>query len=434
MDSILNKILSNISEWKSRKGFVLLICAGIVVSLILGITISLLTVSIFLVGIILWSILWCIGSGRIIFPSNKKTIIFSFKVDNEGKKNYERIFNNLKEKLDELKISKDVRIIIAGPDVFNHNHDCAVKYQRRHNADMVVWGKSEYGNLESKKLLKFEVHHTCSISPTLNEKLQLFFTDMAVIFQRRTWTVNDINELADIKVVADDFLETCLFIIGIYYFDEIEFEKAIKIFENILPVLEKKAQISSDEVRKLQAGRVRTLLIDLYFLLAQVAHSENNNDKAIPLLLRILPSAGNKIPVLMVLARSYYFKGDIFNAQKCTNQIRSLDKKHPAVLFNNAFFGILQKNYERVRFWYEEILRMDAIKDVNVTDLIAFLDDEYRKLPSEHAFLYALGIVNGYIDPKTRKNDLLRFMKLTKSRNEYLVLRLRAQELLHLIK
>ena len=43
------------------------------------------------------------------------------------KKYREQAFNNLKEKLDELKISKDVRIIIAGPDVFNHNHDCAVK-------------------------------------------------------------------------------------------------------------------------------------------------------------------------------------------------------------------------------------------------------------------------------------------------------------------
>lgn len=435
MDKLIEKLLPLLTEWKTRKGyFVVISMIFLVIFFYLKIPLTLFSSLGYIIVFLLWTFIWYIGSSRVIIPlSNKKTVVFSFNVDAEGKRNYSRILIDLSHKLEELQLSSRIRIINAAPDLISNTQQ-ATKYRENKKVDIVVWGKSFYGNLNEKKVLKFEVNHTCVVSEGLKQKPQLFFSDLAVILQRRKWTVDELNELADVKIVADDFLETCLFIIGIYYYDEKSLDDAICVFEAILPTLKAKAIDTEDNFRIIQEGRVNAMLTELYFLKAQIADSSGDHPTAVFLLSKILLYVPNKIPVLINLARSYYLSGDFSNAQKCTKEMRQIDKKHPGIFLNNAFFGIIQKNYERVRFWYDEILKLTSIRDIDLFSVITFLDDEYKKYPAEHCFLYAFGIVNGYIDPNRRKIDLRRFLKLTKDRPEYEVLRRRAKELLGNIK
>lgn len=428
---IFEKLLPFLKEWKTRKGFFVVISLLLLSFVYSKIPLTFYSYSVFIVVLLLWIIIWFIGSGRVVIPvSGKKVIVMSFKVDAEGQRNYSRILADLSRKIGELQLSNKIRIINATSDLIE-NKQRAAEYRKKNGVDLVVWGKSFYGNLDGKRVLKFEVYHTCVVSESLKEKFQLFFSDLTVILQDRKWTVDELNELADVKIVADDFLETCLFIIGIYYYDEKNLDDAICVFEAILPTLKAKAIINRTDFRVIQEGRVNAILAELYFLKAQIADSKGDHKTAISLLIKIIPYAPIKLFVLINLARSYYLDGDFFNAQRCTKEMRKLDKKHPGVFLNNAFFGIIQKNYERVRFWYDEILKLSAVRDIDLFPVITFLEDEYGKSPSEHSFLYALGIVNGYIDPKRRKVDLQRFLKNTRNRSEYEVLRRRAKELLN---
>jgi hypothetical protein len=132
----------------------------------------------------------------------------------------------------------------------------------------------------------------------------------------------------------------------------------------------------------------------------------------------------------MVLALTNYLLGNLPEALRLTEEIRKIDKHHTTVSINNAFFGILQKNYERTKFWYDVLMKQKKLMDVDIFSVVTFLDEEYRNNPSEHAYLYALGVVNGCIDPTTVKANLQRFLRLTSHRTEYEVLRVRARELL----
>lgn len=429
MDSVIDKLISQITEWKTIKGFFIITLIILLFPFYSGLKLEIHLI----VGIILalsaWSVLWSIKSARVLLPSPRKTIVFSFRVDSEGIRNYSRILDSLNNKLQTLGLFKQIRLINGAPDLIK-NTQHVTEYRRKNNVELVVWGKSLYGNLESKKILKFEVNHTCEITPNLNAQLQLFLADLAFILQRRKWVIEELNELSDVQVVAEDFLETCLFIIGIYLFTEGDSKNSIILLESILPSFEQKAATSKDEVRILQASRVRNILLEAYFFEARTAHDRNENDIAIEILNKILPMVPNKTPVLILLSRSYYFNEDISNAKKYTNILKSIDKKHPAVYINNAFFEILHKNYEKVRYWYDEVLKLPAIKDVNIFSVITFLDNEYKNKQLEHAFLYALGIMNGYVDPKIRKTELQKFISITKGLSEYTVLRRRAQEIL----
>ncbi len=74
-------------------------------------------------------------------------------------------------------------------------------------------------------------------------------------------------------------------------------------------------------------------------------------------------------------------------------------------------------------------MKHKVLLDVDIFSVITFLDEEYNRNQSEIAYLYALGIVNGYIDPLKRKSELRKFMRKAKKRTEYSTLYQRANEL-----
>lgn len=305
----------------------------------------------------------------------------------------------------------------------------AHKYREKNKVDLIIWGNAEYGNLNSQKVLRFDLHHTMSITQSLSEKLNQFLADVTLILAKKDWTIREVNELEEFKVVSNNLFETILFIIGIYFYDEKHFPNSIRIFESILPLVMEKENKKEHIEHHLQAGRIRSLLVEQYFLYAQLLHDDGKIKESLVLFKKIPEHVPNPIPLFIMLARVSYLNGDAQSANDFTEKIRKMNRRHPAVCVNYAFFGIKQKNYDRVKFWYDEFIKQRDIIDIDLMSVITFLDEEFSQNPTELAFLYALGIVNGYIDMVKRKKDLQRFIRLTKNRPEYLILNRRAKEL-----
>jgi len=430
----LEKIWGFITHWKSKKGFM-------IVSLVMPLSFGLFSLQFsysplyFALSVIcfylFWIPFWFVKSGRSILPSQyKKTIVFCFDVDSEGQRIFNKVLRRIRCHIEDLNLEKKVRLINISSDIII-SQPKAHKYREKNKVDLIVWGNMDYGSLDSQKVLQFDVRHTITITPSLNHNLNLFLVDVGLILAKKDWTIREVNELKEFKVVADNLFEIALFIIGIYFYDENSIVNATKIFESILPFFVEKEKNMITIVHSVQAGRIRALLSELYFLQAIGLHNDGRIEESIKYLEKIPEHVPNRIPVLMMLARTNYLIGDVVSAKRYTDDIRKIDRRHPAVCLNLAFFGILQRNYDRVKFWYDELIKHKMLKDIdNLNPVITFLDDEYNKNPNEHAYLYALGIVNGYIDPLKRKSELKRFIRRVKNLREYQVLLKRAKELI----
>lgn len=383
------------------------------------------------VSVSIWLFCWSILSCRIIInPANKKIILISFNIEMGAKKQFDRIIPILKNKLVELSLNTKIKLLIGAEDLISNTKE-AEKYRKKSNVDLIVWGNTIYGGLNEKKASQFNVHHTFKITPSLQQKLPLFLGDITLMLQKRNWTIYEMNDIADHKIVADDLLETCLFIIGLYFFDQQEFDDAIKIFESILPISLNKSKIREEQniMYMAQTGRINSLLIDLYFIKSTEFQEKGDVNGELYFLNKIPEKIQNQIPILMNLAKTYYQINDLNKAVKYTLKIKKINKNHPAVAINLAFFGILQKNYARVKFWYDQLLKHDHLSEIPPINLLEFLDNEFKKNPSEYALLYGMAIINNFLDKIMMKRYLRQFLKSTKQKDEYILLQKRAEEL-----
>jgi tetratricopeptide (TPR) repeat protein len=431
IDFISNIVIPFLQKkWKTRKGLYVVI----ILILLLATHITYQEKIIYplilaVVAILLWILLWVFVGRRVVLNTGrKKIIVFSFNVEPEAKKQYDRVIEKIRNTLINLNLERKIKLMIAAEDLISNIKE-AHRYREKNNLDLVVWGSTFYGRINEKKAIQFTVNHTFRVTESLSKKLNLFLADIVLMLQKRKWTIYEVNDLVEYKIVADDFFETCLFIIGLYYFDKQDYKDAIKIFESILPISKNKSiDRESAKIEYIaQTGRINALLVDLYFLQSIV--EQENPIMALSYLEKIPPKLQNNISILMNLAKSYYLIGDLNKAEDCTRKIKKIDRKHPAVAANLSFFGVRQKNYERAKFWYDELLKRKDLVNIDPMTLLEFLEEEYKKNPSEHAFLYGMAIINHFVDNKLVFRDLRKFLRLTKDKNEYEVLRKRAKEL-----
>lgn len=177
------------------------------------------------------------------------------------------------------------------------NKPKAHKYRETKGVELIIWGKTDYGNLNNEKVLLFEVHHTVYISKSLADRLNYFLADLTLMLAKKDWQIKEINELDEYKIVASNFLETILFIIGLYFSQDGQLNNSIKIFEYLLPILVNKEKDNKILEFQIQSGRVRTLLIEMYFLYGRVLHDSDKIKESLEYL--------NKIPEQFELSQNY---------------------------------------------------------------------------------------------------------------------------------
>ena len=415
-------LLYFLQRWKTRLGLFLVLTTVVVLTspdtglgILLGFT---------------WFLVWLFGSRRILLPHpSKKTVVFSFKVDREGERNYKRVLSEIQNQFDQLGLSSRIRVFVGAPDLIA-NRPGAHRYRDRWDVDLVVWGESLYGYLEEEKVLQFKVMHTTRVSGGSAQDSENYWSEIGLFVANRKWTIKELNELKDVVVVADEFFETILGIIGINLWVKNEVNDSLAIFESVLLRMKQRVQQEETSLDIRRSQHVQEIVCALSYRKAieDMEHADYNG--AIQLLERIQSALPKNTMVLMSLAYAWYHSGNLDKAKDYTWAIGRIDKRHPAVAMNVAFFAILEKNYRRAGYWYGHLLKIKKLREVNPLSVAAFLEKEHEDHPEEHALLYGAAIVNGLLDPEIKQRDLQEFLRRTEGRPEYSPLRTRATEIL----
>ena len=366
---IFEKLLPFLYQWKTKKGFWAICSIAVVIVssqwLVQKYVPTLYLCCALIAVFLIWILTWFILSGRIIFPTSRKIVIFCFNVDSEAHKNHERVLKRIYSSINEFRLTNKIKVFNIARDVITDKVK-AHKYREKNKVDLIIWGNAEYGNLNSQKVSRFDLHYTMSITQSLSEKLNLFLADVSLILAKKDWTIKEVNELEEFKVISNNLFETILFIIGIYLYDEKHFPDSIRIFESILPIVVEKENKKEYIEYYIQAGRIRSLLAEQYFLYARQLHDNGDINGALIFYKKIPEHIPNPIPLFIMLANTYFLAGDEINAKKYTEEVRKRNKRHPAVCLNYAFFGIREKNFDRVKFWYDELLKHKILIDIDI--------------------------------------------------------------------
>jgi len=372
-----------------------------------------------------WLVIWLLGSARLLLPSSRETVIVSFDVDVEGQRAFNRICDSLRRAFKAIPLSQPIRLVFTGPGVVE-DIASASKFIERQSATVVVWGKSEFGQINGEKVLIFEVNHTFAMREALSKNFEQLKADIALLYPGGDWKIKEVNDLVDTKAVADGLLEIALALIGIDLYLRGRTKDGVQVFQTVVEKALHRARNSDNEVVK----RYRDILHGGIIREGILAHQRGDQMTAIELLLPLLPKHSESIPLLLTLARAYYYVGNEKNAVHYTMEIGRIDRAHPAVPASRAFFSIRKRNYEEVKRWYDRLLSAKRVDKYDLLPSIStFLDERYEEEPNEHAFLYGLAIVNGIQDPLILKSDMQEFLSRTESQEEYAPLRKRAGEL-----
>lgn len=365
--------------------------------------------------IFLWGGIWFLKSGRGIFPSNKYTLVFCIKTDEKSKQHYEKILEKLKTKLDNLNISKEIRIINIAPDIIN-NREQAVNYRESQGVDLIIWGNAFAETRDSKDVVNFTLSYTYRLNPWLKNKMVLFNLDLLLIAGTRDWIINTDNTLFEEIKVADNFVEAGIFIFGIHLFTDNKLRDALKLFNSLRNAL---LTMRQDSFKPLIEGRINKIISEIYIILGDELTEKRDYRVAKQCFIELLKFQINQFRVYVNIARLEYLLGDLKKAKEYTSKASEIDKEHPVILLNNAFFMLLEKNYERALFWYKKVLSMNTI-DVNISQLLEFLYERFQERKEELGFLFALGIMSyGFYDREKGISDLSLFVNKARNKKEY---------------
>jgi tetratricopeptide (TPR) repeat protein len=377
-------------------------------------------------GFVVWLAVWLIASRRVILPSNRMTVVVAFDVDVEGQRQYNRILDMLDVAVTDLRLQSPIRLLFGEPRLLRSG-ESAIRYVKRFSVHLVVWGNSRFGQDRGKRILKFLVKHTFILGPTTKAVLDQLARDYSLLAAGRTWTIEELNDLNDTEILAEDLLEITLAFIGYSLYLAEKFEDGVSVFRRVLSGLRGRNKDLSDPAvvrftEVMHAGITR---------IAFAAHREGQHGKAVSLLEPLAPAYPENIDLRMTLARAAFYDGDMKKAVHYTTEIGRINENHPSVPVNRAFFAIKQRNFEEVRHWYDRLLATKQWQDDILPSVVEYLEERYREEPDEHAYLYGLAIVGGYDDVSVMRQDLTEFLRRTEHRPDYEVLRSRAQQLLN---
>ena len=374
----------------------------------------------------LWAIFWYFKSGRIIMPVSKYTIIFCIKTDENSSRHYEKVFKELQNKIDNFNLAKGIRLINISSDIIN-NKTQAEKYRENYGVDLIVWGDCFSETQNGKEIVAFSLNYTCRINKSLRAKLTLFKLDLLLVAGTRDWSIKLDNTLFEKKKVVDNFLEACLFIIGIYLLTDNKLRDAIKLLNSLKQMI---AYMKPDPFKKFIQGRINSLIVETYLLLGSVENEKKSYRLAKRCFLELEKYLPRNFRILAGLARLEYLTGSLDKAIQYTVKAAKIKRHHPIIYLNIAFFRLLEKKYNRVLFWYKKTLSLSTV-DVNISGLLEFLNDRYNENKKEIGYIFALGIINyKFYDRKKGLADLLDFTRKAKNKNQYYSMSNYAHELI----
>jgi len=365
----------------------------------------------------LHDILWRLFSGRVVlFVFNKIKVAIHPKIIEK----YSELQKTLMLSLREKRVGCWFKIYALPKDILFDSNEKAEKYLLKNRLELLIWGEYISGLELGKEVTEYKTKFSYSFScPTVLPSLRfLLLRDFNKIIRERYWRISRENSLKDISSLGESIAEVSLYIIAICLLSRGSISRGLTILEELY--LQMKGGDSSK--RRLSIyPRVKNHLISLYNLLSIIAWTEEKNlDKSAVLCKKTLSIDENNYDAHVRLAIYEYRNNNLLGSRRHVRRCRNINPRHPCTIFDQAFFFILDKRYDRAADMYKRLRRV-SVDGLLAFEVANFLEEEYLKNKKEIAFLFAAGFVNTeFVGHKQiGLRELRSFHRLARGREEY---------------
>jgi hypothetical protein len=392
----------------------------------------------FFIGYFIWSAIfivfllwWFVKRNWYSYWSNKLYVVFAVTIDYEDEKlykTYKELINNFREKLKDYKLSQDIKVIKKPVDIKFSDHSAAESKTKLNTlcSTLIISGLPITSKEEMK--FKFNFHYEFKYyGDKSKEKYykEIFNKKIDKALSRKSWTIRDnIKSKESIYMSAFNastyILSLCMGSLG-------EADEAIKLLQ---PTRDECNQnINKKEYGPLIA-EVRNYLYKINEIKFNVSYCNLKVEELKPLADEMERLEKNEYVTYMAKAIVYELDN---NRNKAREYTQKAENFHPKGIydfkFNYLYFNLTEGRYSDAVRILDEM--QGLIDERNIIPIINFLYNKYERT-NNLAILFNIGAVTliwGEI--KLGKRELNRFIRKTKSSNNYDVLLNKSYELLN---
>ena len=361
-------------------------------------------------------VFWRLKTGRIIFFWFNKILIAIHPNVLKENSTLEKVLISLIKDGD---IGYWFKIFVLPEDFIIDDNKKAETYVINKKIDLLIWGETISGSSVGKEATDYRIRFSGYFNyPAAQPSVKaLLIGDFNELVREKYWRVNQENSLPDILTLGGNIAEVGLYIIAICLLSRGNVAGGLNILEQLF------FKMKDDPLkRKLSIyPKVKNHLISLYNLLSFVAwREENNEDKSMMLANKALNLDENNYDCNARMALYEYLNGNILGSRKHVKKCKKINPRHPCTIFDQAFFYILDKQYNLAAKRYKK-LETCNVDGLMAFEVVFFLEEEYKKNKMEIGFLFAAGYVNfKFVEHKEiGLRQLRQFCKLARDRTEY---------------
>jgi len=419
----INEYISK--KWPTKTGYVVVLLAILFFILTIASLFATATnihiawqivVVIVLIVTIIHDTTWRFFTGRIsLLCLNKIVVAVHPNILREN----DNLIKLLKSLLSDRKIGHWFKIMLLPEDLNIENNQTAEKYVNAKKTDLLIWGETISGQENGKELTHYRIKFSYSFNyPSTHPAMKyLLLRDFNEIVRERYWKANKDNSLKDISEIGDNLVEVGLYIIAICLLSRGSIKYGLNILEELYSIM--RADIGKHKLKIYP--KIRIHLLSLYNLLSIVAwREERNMDKSIVLINKMFRLDENNYDGHLRMTFYEYLKGNLLGSRKHFRRCKNINPRHPCTLFDQAFFYILDGEYEKATKAYKKI-EGSTVDGLVAFEVAYFLEEEYQKNNKEIGLLFAAGFVNTQLvgHKEIGIKQLKKFCSLAKGKSEY---------------
>ena len=154
--------------------------------------------------------------------------------------------------------------------------------------------------------------------------------------------------------------------------------------------------------------------------ISRLLSSSSSQKKSVELTGKMLVLDDNNYDAHARMALYEYLEGRLPESRRHVKRCRNIDARHPCTIFDQAFYYILDRKYDKAAGRYKK-LNQSEVDGLLAFEVSNFLLEEYLRKKEEIGFLFAAGYVNVKFVGHTELGlvQLKRFCKMAEGRSEY---------------
>lgn len=319
---------------------------------------------------------------------------------------YEQIKKDFLKQIDNSGLSNQIRVLDISDIYLFKKKEEAEKFRRIHDLDLIIWGDFSNDELKIKKEVvnKIDLKFTFRIPQNLDQLHSFIATDLRSKFaQKSYWKIFEKNSLQDIEIISNNIFDISTYLLALSLKIFGKLDECINLFENLYIDLKRRNDNLSHQIIP--------HLLNCYDILGiEYGLHRRDYNKGISYCKKILQLDSNNFAATCNMALYQFQIGNKNAANQYIEKLKKLNPNSDITLIDVAFFRIIEKDYQRALRGYKKL--KDKYRNVtfNVTEVVEFLDEQYKVL-NDPALVFASGFLNCYYgDIQSGKKDLNYFL------------------------